>query len=90
MSVKAMGTSVDLGTPARVVLAWQITSQWQLGAEFFTEVEVRFTPAGTGTRVDLEHRLLDRYGDAEADIRGKFESPAGWGGPLERFRESLA
>ena len=76
--------------PTRVVLAWQITSQWQFGPEFLTEVEVRFTPEGAGTRVDLEHRLLERYDAAEADMRGNFESPAGWGGLLERFRQSLA
>ena len=74
--------------PTKVVLAWQITSQWQFGAEFFTEVEVRFTPEGAGTRVELEHRLLERYGAAESEIRGKLGSPAGWAGLLERFRES--
>ena len=75
--------------PRRILLAWQITSEWQFGAEFLTEVEVRFTPEGTGTLVELEPRMLERYGDAQADIRGKFESPAGWGGLLDRFRASV-
>lgn len=75
--------------PSKLVLAWQITSEWQFGAEFSTEVEILFTPEGSGTRVDLEHRLLERYGEAQSGIRGKLESPAGWGGLLERFRESL-
>lgn len=75
--------------PRRLVLSWQITAQWQFGAEFLTEVEVRFTPEGAGTRIELEHRLLDRYADAEADMRGKLGSPAGWGGLLERFLQNL-
>jgi uncharacterized protein YndB with AHSA1/START domain len=83
------GRVITWDPPHRVVLAWQITSHWQFGGDFLTEVEVRFIGEGTGTRVELEHRLLERYGDAESDIRGKFESPAGWGGLLERFRESV-
>lgn len=75
--------------PRRLVLAWQITAQWQFGAAFLTEVEVRFIPEGSGTLVELEHRLLERYGEAEADVRGQFDSPAGWGGLLERFRQSV-
>jgi uncharacterized protein YndB with AHSA1/START domain len=75
--------------PRKVVLAWQITSQWQFGAQFMTEVEVRFTPEGTGTLVELEHRLLERYENAETDIRAQLESPGGWGGLLERFRRSV-
>jgi uncharacterized protein YndB with AHSA1/START domain len=76
--------------PTKLILAWQITSEWQFGADFLTELEVRFTPESGGTRVDLEHRLLERYGDAAAEIRGKFESPMGWAGLLERFRANLA
>jgi uncharacterized protein YndB with AHSA1/START domain len=75
--------------PSKLILAWQITAQWQFGADFLTELEVRFTPEGDRTRVDLEHRLLERYGDATPDIRGRFESPMGWAGLLERFRTSL-
>jgi uncharacterized protein YndB with AHSA1/START domain len=75
--------------PRKVALAWQITSQWQFGAQFMTEVEVRFTPEGTGTLVELEHRLLERYENAETDIRAQLESPGGWGGLLERFRRSV-
>ena len=76
--------------PSRIVLAWQITAQWQFGAEFVTEVEVRFIAEGEATRVQLEHRLLDRYGDAEPAVRTNFESPHGWAGLLERFRQNIA
>src|SRR5437868_9863585 len=38
--------------PKRLVLAWQLTSTWQFDENFVTEVEVNFTPMGSGkTRV---------------------------------------
>lgn len=54
--------------PGRVLLAWQINSQWHYDPGFLTEVELSFEAlAGGGTRVTLEHRNLERFGaDAEA------------------------
>ncbi len=50
--------------PARLLLAWQIDVDWRYDPSLVTEVEVRFTPlAEGGTRVDLEHRDLERFGD---------------------------
>ena len=51
--------------PDRVVLSWDISPQWQIETdpERTSEVEVRFVPEGpTRTRVELEHRHLDRHG----------------------------
>ena len=52
-----------------------------------SEVEVRFTPEPGGrTRVDLEHRYLERHGlDADA-IKNAIDSPEGWGLLLELYR----
>ena len=54
--------------PGRVLLGWQINSQWHYDPDFLTEVELSFAAlAGGGTRVTLEHRNLERFGkDAEA------------------------
>jgi uncharacterized protein YndB with AHSA1/START domain len=54
--------------PSRLLLAWQLNSQWTYDPEFVTEVEMTFAPLdGGGTRVTLEHRNLERFGaDAEA------------------------
>jgi uncharacterized protein YndB with AHSA1/START domain len=72
--------------PSRLVLAWQISGEWAYDAEFLTEVELRFVPDGPNrTRVELEHRGLDAYGDSMGDIRDSFNSPGGWPGILEHF-----
>lgn len=86
------GTECDWGhvitwdPPARIVLAWQINAQWQYDPSLVTEVEVTFTEEGASrTRVDLEHRNLDRMGEAAGQIRAVFESDNGWPGLLHRF-----
>jgi uncharacterized protein YndB with AHSA1/START domain len=71
--------------PARVVLAWQINGQWQYDPELVTEVEVRFVAEAGTTRVELEHRDLDRLGPQAAEIRAIFDSPGGWLGLLGHF-----
>jgi uncharacterized protein YndB with AHSA1/START domain len=72
--------------PSRLVLAWQITGEWAYDADLLTEVEVTFVPEGPNrTRVELEHRGLDAYGDQAADMRDQFSSPGGWPSLLEAF-----
>src|SRR4030095_11163314 len=65
------GTDCEWGTvlvwepPHRIVLAWQITHEWGYQPDLAqsSEVEIRFSPVeGGSTRVDLEHRHLDRHG----------------------------
>src|SRR5262249_19331185 len=49
--------------PRRLVLAWQLTADWQYDPSFVTEIEVTFNAEGPRkTRVELEHRDLERYG----------------------------
>jgi len=43
--------------PSRVLLAWQITPSFSYDPDLATELDVRFTAQGNGTRVELEHRL---------------------------------
>jgi uncharacterized protein YndB with AHSA1/START domain len=70
--------------PARLMLAWQISARWQYEPALVTEVEVRFSPDGEGTLIELEHRL-DGYGQAAEQMRQIFDSPQGWAGVLENF-----
>jgi uncharacterized protein YndB with AHSA1/START domain len=76
--------------PRRVVLTWEISSDWQHDPSIQTELEVQFSPEGTSTRVDLEHRLLHHYGEKAAQMRGIFESDKGWTGLLEAFANRAA
>jgi hypothetical protein len=74
----------------RVVLAWQIGADWAFDPDLVTEVEIRFVVAGpTTTRVELEHRNLERFGDAAVEVRSQLDAPEGWAGLLRRFAEAL-
>jgi len=77
--------------PARLVLGWQITPEWRFDPELITEVEVRFIEDGaTQTRVELEHRDLDRFADRADAFRAQIDSPEGWGGLLQLFAQSAS
>ena len=72
--------------PARLVLAWQLNAEFQFDPELVTEVEVTFTELGPHrTRVDLEHRDLERYGERTAAMRESFGGDGGWSGLLRGF-----
>jgi uncharacterized protein YndB with AHSA1/START domain len=63
--------------PARVVLGWQLNSQFQYDEAFLTEVELNFTPKEDGkTLVTLEHRNLERFGADAEKIQGQLNG--GW------------
>ncbi|HEX4964828.1 MAG TPA: SRPBCC family protein [Thermoanaerobaculia bacterium] len=82
------GSILVLEPPHRLVLAWQITTQWQFEPDLAksSEVEVRFTPQDDGsTRVELEHRHLDRHGLGADAVRAAIDSPNGWGGILALY-----
>jgi uncharacterized protein YndB with AHSA1/START domain len=79
--------------PTRVVISWDINLQWQVETDHqrVSEVEIRFTPEGDNqTRVDLEHRNLDRHGDGWENMRGAVGSPRGWNKGLTAFAEEVA
>ena len=90
------GSSCDVGKvlewdpPARVLLAWQLTADWAYDPDLLTEVEVTFTPEGSGTRVDLEHRLLEQIGERAATMREAIDSPNGWSLLLRLYSEASA
>ena len=74
--------------PDRILLTWQIDGDWKYDPDFSTEVEVRFIAEGPlTTRVDLEHRLLERYGEKAETVRAALDSADGWTGGLRAFGE---
>jgi uncharacterized protein YndB with AHSA1/START domain len=75
--------------PARLVLAWQIAADWKFDSNLVTEVEVRFIADGAdATRVELEHRNLERFGDGAEAMRQAIDSPDGWTGILQLFKQA--
>jgi uncharacterized protein YndB with AHSA1/START domain len=79
--------------PDRLVISWDLNPQWQIetDTERTSEVEVRFiAEAPNRTRVELEHRNLDRHGDGWEAVRGGVGSPGGWPLYLQRFADMLA
>jgi uncharacterized protein YndB with AHSA1/START domain len=73
--------------PGRLVLAWRLSHEWGYDPNLLTEVDVRFTAVGEGeTRVDFEHRGLERFGDTEAAVRTITSMDGGWGMILDSFK----
>jgi uncharacterized protein YndB with AHSA1/START domain len=78
--------------PNRVVFSWDISPMWQIETDLdkTSEVEVRFiaeTPERT--RVELEHRHLDRHGDGWEGMREGVAGDQGWPLYLQRFSDQV-
>lgn len=78
--------------PDRVVFSWDIDPRWQVETEHenTSEVEVRFvavTPART--RVELEHRHIDRHGPGWQAVRDGVAHDEGWPLYLDRYAALL-
>lgn len=79
------GTVLVWEPPSRLLLSWDITADWQYDPELKTEIEVRFIADGRGTRVELEHRKLDRFGARRDEMRRIFDSTGDWAKLLRGF-----
>jgi uncharacterized protein YndB with AHSA1/START domain len=74
--------------PARVVFSWDIGPTWQVETEpeNTSEVEVHFIAEGPQrTRVELEHRNLDRHGPGWEAVAGGVGHDQGWPLYLARY-----
>lgn len=74
--------------PHRVVFSWDISPRWQIETDALrtSEVEVRFIAETPGrTRVELEHRNLERHGDGWQSVRDGVDGDSGWPLYLERY-----
>ena len=79
--------------PQHIVFSWDISPRWQLETDLekASEVEVRFiAEAPDRTRVELEHRHLDRHGDGWASLREGVGSDQGWPLYLGRYADVVA
>jgi uncharacterized protein YndB with AHSA1/START domain len=79
--------------PNRVVFSWDISPRWQIETDLdkTSEVEVRFIAESPDrTRVELEHRNLDRHGPGWEAERDGVAGDQGWPLYLDRFAEQVA
>ena len=78
--------------PNQLVFSWDINPRWQIETDPVrtSEVEVRFiaeTPERT--RIELEHRHLDRHGDGWETARDGVGADQGWPLYLRRYAALL-
>jgi len=76
--------------PERVVFSWDIGPTWQIETDpgRASEVEVRFVAESPErTRVELEHRHIDRHGDGWEGLREGVRADQGWPLYLQRYGE---
>jgi hypothetical protein len=74
------------------VFSWDISPYWQLEADpaNASEVEVRFVAeTADRTRVELEHRNLERHGPGWEGVQEGVEGDAGWPLYLARYADLL-
>ncbi len=79
--------------PTRVVFSWDIGPTWQIESDpsRTSEVEVRFIAEGADrTRVELEHRHLERHGEGWRSVADGVGGDAGWPLYLDRFLDVVA
>jgi len=79
--------------PDRVVFSWDIGPQWQIETDpdQTSEVEIRFvaeTPQRT--RVELEHRNIDRHGPGWDAVSEGVGGDAGWPLYLSRYANLIS
>jgi uncharacterized protein YndB with AHSA1/START domain len=82
------GRVLAVDRPHQILLAWQLTPKFDYDADPArqTEVEVTFEPQPDGaTKVTLEHRGFEVWGEPGAEMRGSVET--GWGALLELYAE---
>jgi uncharacterized protein YndB with AHSA1/START domain len=84
---------LDYQPPRRLLISWDISPHWQLEEDLdkTSEVEIRFVAESPDrTRVQLEHRNLDRHGPDWESLREGVASDQGWPLYLDRYAAVIA
>ena len=85
-SICEWGKVLEWEPHGRVLLAWQLNQDWKYDPDFITELEVRFVAEEDKlTRVELEHRNLERFGAKVDAVRASLDSKEGWGDALVAY-----
>jgi uncharacterized protein YndB with AHSA1/START domain len=95
----ADGTECDTGRvlvwrpPHQLTLAWHLNGNYEYDPDpsHASEVDIRFIAEGEGrTRVEVEHRAIERHGATAEALRESVASDGGWTGVLQRYAAAAA
>ena len=76
--------------PDRLVVGWDISPYWQIETDHdhTSEVEIRFVAeTAQRTRLELEHRNVERHGPGWEAVRDGVDDDAGWTLYLDRYAD---
>ena len=79
--------------PKQLVLAWHLQPDFQYSADASqaSEVSFEFIPEGPeATRLEFEHRHIERHGEGWEKLRAGVDSPGGWTCILAEFEKTVA
>jgi len=83
------GRVIEYHPGKQLLLAWQLNAEWKFDPDFEVELEIRFTPDGEYTVVELEHRHLERFGARAHEIAASLGGKDGWPGILVSYVEAV-
>jgi len=77
--------------PKRLVVSWQVQPDWKFSRDMAraSEVALEFFAEGPeATRVEFEHRHIERHGEGWEKLRAGVDAAGGWTAILELYREA--
>ena len=77
--------------PKRVVLSWHLQPDWSFNGDMAraSEVALEFLAEGLeSTRVEFEHRRLEKHGEGWTKMREQVGAPGGWPAILSLYVEA--
>lgn len=84
------GRVLQFDRPTRVAFSWNIGPTWTIETdpERVSEVDINFVAAeGNSTRVEIEHRRIDRHGPGWESVRDGIAGDQGWPLYLQRYAD---
>ena len=84
------GFVVRWDRPDRFSVTWQVGADWAYHPDLVTTIDVRFTEESPGrTRVALQHRDLENFGDQAEQMKNVFEAPDAWTRTLSSYTAAI-
>lgn len=81
-----IGHVLTYDPPSRLELTWEISCTWEYDPSLKTVVDVRFIEESpTRTRIELEHRGLEAYGERAEEMRAMYDGENAWTFVLSRY-----